>query len=186
MDLNTNITLTINQIKLLNLLAIATKNASFVSLKGMITKHEIQNVVINVGCDYQRMLEHDIKLLENLNVESLYTNDIEIDQHFETARHELLKNKTKPNNYKTGQTDAYYNIQKNVKIHKDSGQLYIYGQKISKKTLEIHTPYKLTKKRAKTKAKDIIRTLLKTPNYRLYKFDNMESVNIKSQEIFFK
>lgn len=173
----------IEQFKLLNLLQESTKTARFVSLKGMETKNEIQDILINVGVDYSKMKKIDIKYLEELDVETLKTGNVDIDKELEKCRLELLHNLTKPNNYTKGQTNAYTILQKNVKVHNTTGEIVVYAQLISKKTIEIHTPYKKTNKRNKTKAKDIIKSNLKNSKYRQYKLSKLSSATLEGQTI---
>ena len=77
----------------------------------------------------------------------------------------------KPNeNRSNGQIEAYTTIFSGVKVHNESGLLYIYGYGVSKNIL-VKGEYKEVKSRPLTIAKDELRKLLKTSHFRNFSIE---------------
>lgn len=137
---------------------------SFVSIRNYTNKQgEVSNNLINVGASYEKAKQKDIELLENLDA-TQYTFKSAPDL-IEEARVELIKAFLKPDeNRSQGQKDAYTNIVPGVKVHNETGVLYIYGYRENKTVLK-EGEYKAVKSAPLTIAKNELRKLLRTGNF---------------------
>jgi hypothetical protein len=150
---------------------------SFFSIKGYTNdKGEVSNRVINIGVSYQNAKKKDIEFLTNLDVKTL-KSDLGV-QLLEEARQSLLGALISPNKTRSeGQINAFTNISDAVKIHNETKALYIFGFEvkdkngISKKTIIEKGEYKEDTRKPITKAKDFIRTFLKSSQYRQFKVE---------------
>lgn len=95
------------------------------------TTTKIANYRINVGINYAKQVQKDIARLEALDVtklEGFKSSSILL----EAARVELIESFKKPNeNRSNGQIDAYTTIRSGVKVHNETGILYVYGYKLN-------------------------------------------------------
>ena len=140
---------------------------SFVSIRNYTNKQgETSNNLINVGASYERAKQKDIELLENLNAsEHTFKSTPDL---IEEARVELIKAFLKPDeNRSQGQKDAYTNIVSGVKVHNETGVLYVYGYRENKTVLKAGE-YKEVKSAALTIAKNELRKLLRTGKFTQY------------------
>ena len=82
------------------------------------------------------------------------------------------------------QTDAYIQIGKGLKLHKETGLLHIFGFKNQKKILKAGT-YKEVKSSDKTLAKKEITKVLKlrSGKFHTFKLGNIESVNLENKTL---
>lgn len=137
---------------------------SFVSIKEYTNKNgETSNNLINVGIKYESAKAKDIEFLQNLNI-----NEHQFKSPFaliEEARHILIQAFKNPDvNRSNGQIDAYTHIFAGVKVHNESGVLYIYGYR-EQKTVLVKGEYKEVKSAPLTIAKDELRKLLRTGKF---------------------
>jgi len=157
---------------------------SFISVTYINQQNEKHQTVFNVGVDYQKAKEKDIEYLSNLDVTILNSNlDVEL---LEVARVELLNSFTTPSkNRSEGINKAYTHIGKGLKIHNESGLLYVYGMKISKRVIQ-EGDKKEDTRRPLTRAKDEIRKHLKSTQYRQYEIERASQFKVKGNTIIFK
>jgi hypothetical protein len=154
----------------INLLKVATlkspNGVTFVSIKNYTNKQgEVSNQLINVGASYENAKAADIQTLKDL--------DITLSKHefkssiidLEKARVELINAFITPNeNRSNGQKEAYEHISSGLKVHNQTGLLYIYGYRINK-TVLVKGEYKKVNSSALTIAKNELRKLLKTDKF---------------------
>ena len=140
---------------------------SFVSIKGYTNQQgEVADHVFNIGADYEKAKQADIKFLQELDVTKREWNSPMV--LIEQAKAALIKSLTKPNeNMSNAQKDAYTHICKGVKIHNDTGILYVYGNRVNK-VVHVEGNYPPENKFPLTVAKDEIRKLLKTSKFRQF------------------
>lgn len=185
------------------------KGCKFISMRGYNSdasdNTEIANHLINIGFIYENMKAKNIDLLVNnltgdmlvntqninldeinyslinLNGKSLDAYKDEVRGSYAQAYSELITSATtiapvKENN------DIYLN---NVLVfNTNTGSLSIIGQSISKSVIVEAEP-KITKKGAKTLAKELIQKAagLKTNSYRRFKIENLQNVKISGETI---
>lgn len=178
------------------------KGTSFVGIRDYENKQgELSNYTLNVGINYENVLKNDFNTLKNNQVEIVETlkksYPIAI---IEQAYNELLtslekrlsdeitKANLRAENDKTilasdAQIDAYINLTKGVKLHKDTMQLHVFGL-VVKKTVLKAIEYKQTKSRELTIVKNKIEKFcdFKQSKYRTFIF-NKADVKIKGIQI---
>lgn len=122
---------------------------------------ETSSYVVNVNVDYNKLKDRDVKLLKSLKFEGVK----------EVARLELLdsfkknsKDLTRTNQSK-GQIETYQHLSNNVKQHKSTGEVYVSGYVIEKVVHKVGV-YKSVNSSSKTIAKNEIKKLLRSSNYR--------------------
>lgn len=137
---------------------------SFFSIRNYTnTNGETSNQLINVGINYETSKQQDIEFLKNLDIIKLDAKSSKID--LEKARTELILAFEKPNeNQSQAQKDAYTTICSGVKVHNETGKLYIYGYRVNK-TILVEGNYKTVKSSPLTIAKNELRSLLKTGKF---------------------
>lgn len=140
---------------------------SFVSIKDYTNSNgEVSNNLINVGINYEKAKQKDIEFLENIKLVDYTFKSNTAD--LEDAKTELIAAFIKPNeNRSNGQIDAYTPIFAGVKVHNETGVLYVYGYR-ENKTILINGVYPIVKSSAKTIAKNELRKLLKTGKFTQY------------------
>jgi hypothetical protein len=157
---------------------------SFVSVTYVNQQNEKHQTVFNVGVDYQNAKEKDIEYLSNLDVTTL-SSDLDIEL-LEIARVELLNSFINPSKTRSeGINSAYTHIGKGLKIHNESGTLFVYGMKISKRVIQ-EGDKKEDTRRPLTVAKDEIRRLLKSTQYRQFEIGRAFQFKIKGDTIIFE
>jgi len=140
---------------------------SFVSIKGYTNQQgEVADHVFNIGADYMKAKEADIKFLQELDLtKGQWKSDMVT---MAKAKAELIQSLTKPDETRSqAQADAYTHICKGVKVHNDTGVLYVYGNRV-KKTVHVEGEYPVKNSRPLTVAKDELRKLLKTGSFRQF------------------
>lgn len=140
---------------------------SFVSIRNYTnTSGETSNNLINVGASYANAKRKDIETLENLNVaEHSFKSTPEL---IEEARVALIAAFIAPDKARSeGQTNAYTQIVPGVKVHNETGQIYIYGYREKKEVLKAGE-YKEVKSAPLTIAKNELRKLLRTGKFTQY------------------
>lgn len=155
---------TINLVK--NAVSKSITGVSFFSIKNYTNKNgETSNQLINVGINYDKAKAQDLIFLENLN---LSKNDLDLKSNIsdlEAAKAELIASFIKPNeNRSNGQINAYTNLFSGVKVHNESGQLYIFGFR-QNKTVLVEGVYPKVNSSAKTLAKKELQKHLKTNKF---------------------
>lgn len=143
---------------------------SFVSIRNYTNKSgETSNNLINVGASYENAKRKDIEFLENLDAKA--HNFKSAPDLIETARVALIEAFLKPDeNRSNGQKDAYTHIVPGVKVHNETGLLYVYGYR-EQKTVLVKGEYKTVKSAPLTIAKNELRKLLKTGKFTQYSLE---------------
>jgi hypothetical protein len=138
---------------------------SFVSIKNYTNKqNEVSNNLINVGINYESAKQKDIEFLENLNLKNHeFKSPLDL---LKQAKEELILAFLAPNeNRSKGQQDAYTTILPGVRVHNESGQIYLYGYRENKTVLIEGDKQKPVNSAALTIAKDELRKLLRTGKF---------------------
>lgn len=143
---------------------------SFFSVKDYTNKDgETSDYVFNVGASYEKAKAKDIEFLRNLDItkRTFKSTSVEI----EKARTTLIEAFINPNErISTGQKDAYTSIIPGVKVHNETGYLYLYGYLLSK-VVKVKGTYKTVNSSAETIAKNELRKLLRTSKFRQFSIE---------------
>jgi len=155
---------------------------SFVAINSYTnSSNEVSNNLINIGASYQNAKNSDIEFLENLNF-SEYEFKSELSD-LETAKAELIAAFIKPDeNRSKGQIEAYTPICSGIKVHNETGVLYVYGYRKNKVVLQTGE-YKSVNSSAKTIAKNELRKLLKTGKFTQYALEIGNEVKAKGDTL---
>ena len=155
---------------------------SFVSIKGYTNQQgEVADHVFNIGADYMKAKEADIKFLQELDLtKGQWKSDMVT---MAKAKAELIQSLTKPDETRSqAQADAYTHICKGVKVHNQSGCLYVYGNRVNK-VIHKQGEYKSINSRPLTIAKDELRKLLKTGKFRQFIVAECDSFRANSETL---
>lgn len=173
------------------------KGVSFISINGYVSKTsgELANHVINVNLsvknakevDYQRLLLCNSNDIKDISLSSGIAEDI-----CETALKELLASAEKNlseniedrSNQSQSQTDAYFFLTPAIKLHKETMQVHIFGQAISKRVIVPGT-YKHVNSSNKTLAKTAIKKHLdlRSDKFRDFILGNVDSIKISGDTL---
>lgn len=156
---------------------------SFVSIVYKNADNEIQKTLINVGVSYENAKLKDIEYLKDLDIKTIKSSQNQ--STLEQARVALLGALISPSKSRSqGQINAYDYLNNGLKVHKETGALYVVGMKVKKEVL-VQGEYKADTRKPLTVAKDDIRKTMKSTQYRNYDLSNMGSVKIKGDTLFF-
>jgi hypothetical protein len=145
--------------------------------------NEKSNNLINIGIKYENQKNKDIEFLKNLDIQSIPFHSSLID--IEKARIALIESFLKPNvNRSNGQKNAYYTINSCIKVHVETGEVYIYGYR-ENKTILIEGEYKEVDSKPLTIAKNELRRLLKTNKFKYFKLSNLETLKANKEVLEF-
>jgi hypothetical protein len=171
----------------------------FISIKSYLAKTtgELANYTINVGLSVENAKENDLKKLQGCSLDDLTKLStktgisIEICQ---TALSELIASAeknlnpdiTKRSAGSQAQTDAYLQLCKGIRMHKETMQIFIFGQHISKQVIQ-KGEYKTVNSSDKTLAKNAIKKYLNltTDKFREFTLSNISEVKIQGKAIIF-
>jgi hypothetical protein len=157
---------------------------SFVSVTYINQQNEKHQTTFNIGVDYYKAKQKDIEFLENLN-----TSDMECllpIELLEQAREELILSMKSPSKTRSeGIKNAYTNLGHGLKIHNETQVIYVYGMKINK-TIITNGDYKEDTRKPLTRAKDTLRSLLKSTQYRQYELGRSLQYKLKGDTIIFE
>lgn len=173
-------------LQVINLVKNAVSNSitgvTFFSVKNYTnSNNETSNQLINVGVNYEKAKQKDIEFLENLDL-SQHTFKSPLDLIIE-AKEELIKAFIKPNqNRSNGQINAYTNIFSGVKVHNETGKLYVYGYRVSKEIL-VKGEYPSVNSKPLTIAKNELRALLKTSKFVNFSIEVGNTLKAKGETI---
>ena len=108
---------------------------TFISLKNYKnSSNEVSNNIVNIGIKYENQKIKDIEFLKTLDIQSISFKSSLID--IEKARISLIESFLKPNeNRSNGQKNAYYHINNAIKVHVETGEIFIYGYREHKEVL---------------------------------------------------
>lgn len=170
------------------------KGCKFVGIKGYTNKHgEVADLTILTNFNVNNAKEKDLMTLKSLTDKDLKSIQIEANIDIDiikTALSELitsgeknLNEETKTNQSKA-QEDAYIYITKSVKMHKDTHDIYIVGQRHTKKII-VNGNHPIVNSRPKTIAKNTIKKYcnLSMERYRTYKAGNLNTIQITGDTI---
>jgi hypothetical protein len=145
------------------------KGTSFVGIRDYeSSKEEISNQTILVGADYSKAKSLDIETARNFDInsyESPYSETVRAE-----AKVKILESLTNPRTANSeGQKEAYEHVGKGLKIHKEKGELYVYGFLVAKTVIKPGV-YKATNSKELTLAKkEMIKKMdLRTSKYRQF------------------
>lgn len=140
---------------------------SFVSIRNYANKSgEVSNNLLNVGASYENAKKKDIEFLQKLNLhEHNFKSSLAL---IDEARKELIASLIKPDeNRSQGQVNTYTNIVKGIKVHNETGVLYVYGYRERKEVLA-KGEYKEVKSKPLTIAKNELKKLMRTGKFTQY------------------
>jgi hypothetical protein len=155
---------------------------SFVSIKGYTNKFgEEANHLINIGASYEKAKQKDIEFLRQLNVNSF---ESKLDKTLlEQARIELIDSFVAPQKSRSeGQINAYTNIVSGIKVHNETGEIYVYGYR-ERKEIIIEGTYPIVNSKALTIAKNELRKLLKTGKFTQYVLKNVSYIKANGETL---
>ena len=157
---------------------------SFVSVTHVNQQNEKHQTVFNVGVDYSRAKEKDIEYLKQLDVSTMESSlGIEL---LEEARLALLDSFQNPSKRKSeGVSNAYTHLGIGLKLHNESKKLFVYGMKVHKRIIKQGIEKEDTRSDL-TKAKDKIRSMLKSTQYRQFEIERSSQYIIKGNTIVFE
>ena len=157
---------------------------SYVSIKGYKNKFgEISNNLINIGISYQKAKAKDIEFLTNLDINSF---DSKLDKALlEQARTELIASFITPEKARSeGQINAYTPIIEGVKVHNETGVIYVYGYR-EKKEILTEGNYPVVNSKPLTIAKNEFRKKLSTGKFTQYSLEEISSVRANKETLEF-
>jgi len=173
------------------------KGCKFVGIKGYSNKHgEVADLTILTNFNVRNAKEKDLNTLKSLDDKDLRAIQKECDVDLDvikTALAELIDSGEKNLNEETkttaskAQEDAYIYLTNSVKMNKDSMDVFIVGQRHTKKVI-VEGTYPIVKSRPKTIAKKAIKKHcnLSMERYRSYKVGSLESIQITGDTIQMK
>jgi hypothetical protein len=164
-------------------LAKSPTGVSLVSIKGYTNSFgEVSNNLVNVGASLTNAKAKDVTTLQSLDVTTLGGDSILL----EKARVELINSFVNPNeNRSQGQIDAYTIVAKGIKVHNESGEIYIFGLRNSKTVIE-QGVYPIVNSRALTLAKNQLKKDLKSSKFTQYKLSSTSVIKLNGEELSFE
>lgn len=157
---------------------------SFIAINGYKNKQgEVSNNVVNVGMEYKKQVAKDIEKLKAFDILSVETKSSKV--MLEKARTELINNFNKPNKKQSeAQKNAYTHITNGLKVHNESGEVYIYAYSVNKKVV-VKGEYKKSNPRELTIAKNELKKLadLTTDKFRTYIVEEIDSLTMSGKEM---
>ncbi len=184
--MTTTIILTTDQVKatLIALLA-GQQTPNFVSVKNYRNNEgEVSDYVINIGASYANAKQADTEALKDAkNFESIDFGKVKA--FSEDARIALLEANLNPSRQSEAQTDAYTTICPNIRLHNETGRIFVFGFKISKTVVKA-IDYGRDTRQPLTIAKDKIREQLRAPKFRQYAFDKLVEIRMKGETLEFE
>lgn len=176
--------------KVIALVQKALKNTptgvSFCSVKNYTNQQgEVANHLFNIGVSYENAKKKDIEFLTNLDVTTMEWQSAMADVI--VAKQQLISSLEKPDVVRSqAQKDAYFHINEGLKVHCESGEIYVYGMRVNK-TIITPIEYKEVKSSKLTIAKNELRKLMKSAKYRQFIFQsNGMTIKASGQEITFE
>ncbi len=157
------------------------RGTQFLSVKGYENSEgEIANFVLNVGSKYENAKKKDIARLQAILKEGKFETPLQ-----KEAVESVLQGLVNPNeNRSKGQTEIYETIQgfPMLKRHIVTRDLYIYGQRISKKVV-VEGNYKTVNSKPLTIEKNKVRKGLSTSKLRLIKLGKEDEIIVQGRTI---
>jgi hypothetical protein len=184
--MNTTLNKSVIALKVINSLSNALvkspNGVTLVSIKGYRNSYgEISNNVVNVGASLSNAKNKDIEKLQSLDV-TTYGDSILL----EKARVELINSFIKPNeNRSQGQIDAYTIVAKGIKVHNETGEIYIFGLRKDKKVIE-QGVYPIVNSKPLTIAKNTLKKNLKSSKFTQFKLSATSVIRTNGEELIFE
>jgi hypothetical protein len=179
-------TIELNELGKLMLLLNEIKTPSFVRIlnysndKG---QGEVANYTINMGIDYGNAKQADIKFLSEPSNMTLVNFSEGLQPLAEAARLEMYESRVNPKTrHSQAQTEAYVQLCPNIRLHAETGRIFVYGF-VVKKDVIVQGKYDKVDSSAMTRAKRCIDKELKCPQFRQLAFDKLKTVRAKGTEI---
>jgi hypothetical protein len=163
-------------------LAKSPTGVSLVSIKGYTNSFsEVSNNLVNVGASLTNAKAKDVQTLQVLDVTTFNGDSILL----EKARVDLINSFINPNqNRSQGQIDAYTIIAKGIKVHNETGEIYIFGLRNSKTIIE-QGVYPIVNSRPLTIAKNQLKKDLKSSKFTQYKLSSTTAIKLNGEELIF-
>lgn len=145
---------------------------------------EVANYTLNMGIDYNESKLKDIAFLSEASNMNLVTFKENLKPLAEVARLDMLKSRLNPKatGHSQAQSDAYTTICPNIRVHNETGRIFIYGF-VVKKDVIVQGSYDKVNSKDLTLAKKCIEKELKCPNFRQLAFDKLDTVRAMGTEI---
>jgi len=176
------------QVKELQAMVNRIGGISFVGLTSTNQNSETSKRVLNVGVEHKRVLTKDLDRLEKI-YSSLFPvlsekfGEVTAQKAFDEVKKSILTSLDGTNKHSQGQCEAYLHICKGLKLHIESGKIYLTGYNV-RKTVLVKGVYKKVKSRPLTLAKNEIDKYLKRNKYRMFILDcNLEKVTIMGKTL---
>lgn len=182
-----------NIIRLFNRIA-NLKGAKFISLVEYESEKtgEIATHVINTNISVMNAKKKDFETLKGVISKNLIrvkgialdVYNLALSEMQASAEKNLNPDLSKRTNQSAAQTDAYVQLTPAIKVHKDTGNIHIFGMAISKKVLKAGE-YKTVNSADKTIAKrDITKQLnLRAGKFRTFIVSNVNDIKISGETI---
>jgi hypothetical protein len=169
------------------------KGAKFITIKGYesSTSGEVANHTINVNVSVENAKKADLEYLKSITESQLGLIAESFNAPFELAEkalNELIvsaeRNLSKDNrtNQSVGQTDAFVQLGKGLKIHKDTMEVYVSGFANNKHVI-VEGVYPTSNKQLKTLIKDEIRKGFKMRKFRTFKIGHADSISVSGSTV---
>lgn len=155
------------------------KGARFVSIKNYSNNNgDKSNYLIICNFSYENAKEKDIKKLNKIKYPNILMEEARVE-----LLNSLINNSSKDttSNQSKAQKEVYRNISECVKIHIESGKLFIFGKVVRKDVIE-KAEYKEVKSSDLTIAKNKIRKKLHHTKYRQFSVDKIKSCRLNGKE----
>jgi hypothetical protein len=172
------------------------KGAKFITLKqyhsenGEVADH---NILVNISV--MNAKKTDLNTLKGADAEKIQQKSaslIALDI-FQTALSEMVtsaekntsNNKAERTVQSQAQTDAYFHITNAIRLHKDSGEIHIFGFHNKKYNITQKGKYTTVNSSDKTLAKGVIKKTLKlrADKFRTFKLSSVESVAMEGKTL---
>lgn len=173
------------------------KGAKFISINGYesISTKEIANHIINVNISVLNAKMNDfdkLKACNELDILKISINtgigidicNIALNELLLSSAKNLSENKDDRTAQSIGQTENYIYITPAIRLHKDTMNVHIFGQAISK-TVLIKGEYKTVKSSEKTLAKNAIKKYLelRSDKFRDFLIGNINEIKINGETL---
>ena len=172
------------------------KGIQFISVNGYksISTGEIANHVININLSVMNAKENDFNKLKSTNVAELVEGTgfaesvckIALNELLASAEKNLSTNIAERTKQSQAQTDSYIYLDgsKAIRLHKETLQVHIFGQAISKKVI-VPGEYKTVNSSEKTMCKNAIKKFLNlsSEKFRDFVLGNIETIKISGETL---
>lgn len=154
---------------------IARKGSTFVGVRGYLSKgsNELANHTIVAGYSYENAKAHDLNVVAAADAAALAAQLGTEQALVEQALAEITTSLTKPDKTRSeAQINAFTHVGTGMKVHNETGQLYIHGLTVRKKVLQAGE-YKAVNSKPITICKNRVKKALglRTDKVRTYIFD---------------